>query len=208
MTAPEKDMLISRLVDGDASREDWRAFRALADADGELWRELAEAQRDQAELAQAVGAAVAVADLVEAPVMEHTREKFENRLRLAVRWGGWAVAAAMALAWVGGYMPATTTIGSGPVVPANILPSFGTASDAYKAYLSKGQEEGRVLGESPARVLVSKTPTADGKGFEVIYLRQILERSVVNDLYQFGYDESGQAVPVRIEEAPTGKGAI
>src|ERR1051326_3644014 len=64
-----------------------------------LWRELAEYQRDQGELAAIVASAVRVADEVEAPVQEEIGRQFAGRMRLVSVGCGWAAAAAVLLAW-------------------------------------------------------------------------------------------------------------
>ena len=52
--------------------------------------------------------------------------------------------------------------------------------------------------EMPTRVLVESRPADGGNGYEVLYLRQVLERTVVPDLYRFdGRDERGVATLVR-----------
>jgi hypothetical protein len=59
-----------------------------------------------------------------------------------------------------------------------------------------GKQSGRVLGEVP--VLCESKPAATGQGFEVVYVRQILERAEVHDLYRFSVDEAGNPLPVRV----------
>jgi hypothetical protein len=107
MSEHDKDILISRLLDGGADEavtgSTWDAFRAMAERDPTLWRELAEAQRQQADLAAAVEAAVTVADSVEAPVLDHITYRFSERMRLMGSWGGWAAAAAIVLVWATGF---------------------------------------------------------------------------------------------------------
>src|SRR5690606_10456044 len=96
------EAVISRLVDGEGSPEDWRAFRAMAEREPSLWRELAECQQDHAELCAAVKAAIAVADEVEVDVRSEMAGRFSERMRLVASWGGWAAAAAVVLAWATG----------------------------------------------------------------------------------------------------------
>lgn len=195
----DKDLLISRVVDGEAGAADWDAFRALAARDPDLWRELAEAQRAHADLSAALAEAIAIADAVEAPVHEDMTRRFTDRWRMVGALGGWAAAAALALAWATGM--AGEPVGSSSGDQRASLPgvsAFDTAAEAYQAYLRQGQQAGRVVGEVPAKVLLEAQPAQGAAGYEVLYLRQIMERAVVSDLYEFGVDERGQPVPVRV----------
>jgi hypothetical protein len=80
------------------------------------------------------------------------------------------------------------------------LVTVGNADDAYQAYMDFGKKDGRVVDEVPDRVLVRSTPVATGQGYEVVYLRQIVEKVIVKDLYQFsGEDERGQPTPIRLQ---------
>lgn len=206
----DKDLLISRVVDGEASVEDWSVFRAMAERDPELWRELAETQGQHAELSAALAEAIAIADGVDAPVREYMAGRFNDRLRLLGAVGGWAAAAAVALAWVAGVQTNFGGRGGGAHPQdaessrASLMPGGLTYRDAYRTYLDKGQESGRVVGEMPGKVLLDAQPAPDGKGFVVLYVRQIVERAVVDDLYQVGTDERGQPVPVRVTPASLG----
>ncbi len=200
MNEIERDILLGRVADGEASPEDWTAFRAMAEADPTLWRELAELQRDGAELSSAVGRAIAVADTVEAPVDEHLAGRLRERFALIRMWGGWAAAAAVALAWGTGLRSET----GGPNVAGigAVGPAASTADDALKMYLDKGQKSGMVVGEMPSKVLLETRPLADGSGYEVLYVRQIVERARVNQLFRPTSDELGGVTPLLIELVP------
>lgn len=204
------DLFISRVVDGAAAPEDWATFRGLAERDPTLWRELAEAQRDHAELVAAVASATMCADEVEAPLVEEIHRRFSERIRTVATYGGWAAAAAVGLMWF------TTPAGPGwrgaPAVPGNaasLNPLSGLSADeAYHAYLDKGREAGTVVAEVPNRVLIEARPMKAGGGYEVLYLRQIVERRMVKELNGIGHDEFGRpaAVPLKIDRAP-GRGS-
>ena len=51
----------------------------------------------------------------------------------------------------------------------------------------------------PRKILMEAQPAADGNGYEVVYIRQILERARVNDIYRFSQDETGRATPVPVQ---------
>lgn len=205
--ADERDLLVSRVVDGVAGAGDWSRLDALARADSGLWRELALAQRDAACLNLAVEDQIAGADTVNVPVREHMVLRLSQRSRLVATWAGWAAAAVVALAWIG------VPVASSPQDPASPTQSAGlftTAADALDAYLRKGQADGNVVRQMPSKVLVDARELPDGKGYEVLYLRQILEKTIVPDLYKASTDEFGNAVgtqiPVRV--TPAGGGAM
>jgi hypothetical protein len=115
--------------------------------------------------------------------------------------GGWAVAAVLALAFLGNRVgvinmnaPAANTAGL-TSIPANYF-QVNNPDDALALYRTQGKQAGRVIAEVP--VLLESRPAATGRGFEVVYVRQILERAQVNDLYRFTQDEANRPVPVRV----------
>ena len=191
----DRDILISRVVDDEASPEDWAQLKALAAEDSAIWRELFETQRTCAELASAVEQELSVAEYIDAPVQDHLSIQLTNRVRRGLSWAGWAAAAAVALAWVG----LGPTAGDQGPARAELTPT-----DYLQRYLEKGREEGLVQGEAPTKTLLSAEPAPEGNGYVVIYLRQIVERAVVTDLYQIGSDDAGnpRPIPMRLNATP------
>lgn len=199
----DRDLLITRVVDCRASAEDWNALDRLALADATVWQDLARAQRDHALLSGAVMAEVVAADTITLPEHQAPSYKLASRIRSAGAWGGWAAAAAVALAWMGGLPAGGFNTGAGTGSQASMLP-FGDASQALDAYLDLGKKDGRVIQQLPGKVLLDNPqPAADGRGYEVIFIRQIVERERVPDLYRFSRDETGglTAVPVQVRRA-------
>jgi hypothetical protein len=205
----DSDVLIARVVDGEASSEQWALFCRMAEVNPSLWRDLAEAQHQQSELSAHVMRAVAVADHVEAPVAQEMALRFNQRVRAAIvvgGWGGWlAAAAALLIAWglgvpgLSGPAPRTES----PTLKAGL---GGGISDALKTYLERGRESGQVVGELPERILIDARPVASEGGgrFEVIYIRQIMERVVVDEFFGLGVDDIGRPTPVRLDPIPAG----
>lgn len=197
--ALDRDILISRIIDGEATPEDWAAFKALAAREPSVWRDLAECQQDHADLSIAVANAARLADSIDLPVEEARSVQLSRRVRAALSWGGWAVAAVAVLAFSTqraadsqGTDASRAGLGFGPgVIPVS------TPDQAYDAYLQLGREQERVVEEVPTRILIETRALRDGT-FEVRYLRQILERITVPSLYEFGEDEHGRPVPIRI----------
>ncbi len=196
----DRDVLITRIIDGEATPEDWTSFKALASRDASVWGELAEAQQDHAELSSALGPSLALADRVDAPLHEGYSERLTVRIRAVAGWGGWLAAAAVLLAWTlgaggpqGGVGPG---LGAGGATPqeAGLLRRPATPDQALDWYLDAGRAEGRVIAEMPTKVLLEARPNPDGAGFEVLYYRQILERAVVPELRSV--DGFGRVGPV------------
>lgn len=199
---PDREILIARVIDGEATPEDWQAIRDLATTDPALWGDLAESQSNHDQLRAAVGELVAIADAVEAPIREHAAISLAQRLGLVGRWGGWAVAAAVLLAWSLGLLGVPTSqdnihAGLGPdIQPAQ------SPDQALDSYLEQGKAVGRVVRQEPGLVILDTKPINDGKNIEILYLRQIVERAVVDNLYRVSRDESGRLVPMPVDRLP------
>jgi hypothetical protein len=210
-------LFISRAVDGVATPAQWASFEATARAHPGLWRELACAQRDHASLVREVADATACAEDVELHSQQlHDDESaddylvastgFAGRFASVRSWGGWAAAAVLLIALVaqgtrlaGSSVPTTTGSPAGGTITAG--PNFGSANDALDAYLAKGRRDGRVLGEVPDKIIVDSRPAEGGGGMEVIYVRQIVERARLKDLYRISHDEAGRPTPIPAHEA-------
>lgn len=208
--AIDKDILISRIIDGEATAEDWSALRALAAKDPSVWADLASMQQDCAEVHRACEQALRVACNVEAPILELARHRFAERLRLVGAWGGWAAAAAVLIAWAIGLpdgrdAPARQTQGASlvPDLTRQRVIDGLSPDEAFAAYLRSGAENGRVLGLDPSMTVVRTQPLEGGSGYEVLYIRQILERAEV-DLYRLAQDEAGRPVRIPLQRIPRG----
>ncbi len=205
------DILISRTIDGNATSGDWDELTALADANPAVWRNLAMSLREHQAFARAVNADVTVADAIEMPTVRRAattalRDGGRHQAILARigGWSGWAVAAVFTIIWVSGVLNlvqnAAQPNGSSPGHTAMVGAS---AAELLAAYLDKGRQEDFVIAEVPQRILIETRPNGTGRGYELIYLRQILERTVVPDLYQFNRDETGQPRLVRYDGGPS-----
>lgn len=187
----DRDLLISRVIDGEASPEDWTAFRAIAATDQSIWRDLAESQQDQAELTAALDAELSIADSVAAPTGAHFEHHMNERFRRVGSWAGWAAAAAVVLMWTLGPFQVT----SGGDIAGVPRPQIDTPKQALDLYLNKGVEQGTVIAEMPAKVMLDARPNPDGPGYVVLYYRQILEQAVLPDMMGLdGTDDEGKPV--------------
>ncbi|MHC4993330.1 MAG: hypothetical protein ACYTGC_20375 [Planctomycetota bacterium] len=215
MNEQQTDQLISTIVADEAGEELWKLFVTMADERPELWKALARAQRDQRLLVSAVREAVEVAERVRVG-----ETSVEPRLRLTgdagsdrapkhdrwrwpwlIGWSGWGLAAAVIIAAFTGPLAPRTA----PVTPvAQAPPTAVTPAQALENYLTVGQQSGQVLGEMPTKVLLDSRPAPSGQGLEVLYLRGVLERITVPDLYHLQQTESGQPALVRWKEPRRG----
>ncbi|MFG0246972.1 MAG: hypothetical protein ACF8MF_13065 [Phycisphaerales bacterium JB052] len=204
-----RDLLISRVIDGRASTNDWDRFRALASREPEIWCELAETQEQHEAVRCELAGAVAAADQVDLPVGPVDDTHTRQRLGIVGKWGGWAMAAALLLAWSMGspVLPTTADPGDGAQtagLPVGGLGGIGLTEaepeQAFEQYMSAGQRTGRVIAEMPEQVVVDTTPRPDGT-IEVLYLRQVIERRVIDQAYRQVHDDAGNtiAVPVRFQ---------
>jgi|TARA_R110000782_G_scaffold19101_9_gene52049 hypothetical protein len=200
-TPDGRDVLISRVIDAEATAEDWRAFRALASEDPGVWRDLADEQQRHERLCEGFRAAVCVADGVSLPLSGSDATPLQRRLDATARWGGWAAAAALVLVWATA-LPRAGAENPG-LLRSSLLPrgpslSEATPDEALARYLAAGQNAGVVVGEVPDRVVVETNARDDGS-VEVLYVRQIIERRVTDQIYREIRDDTGRLVPVPVK---------
>ena len=197
MNQPREELLISlviaQIVDGDAGAGEWDELSALGADDPAIWRRLADSLRDHKSFARAVNASVAQAEMVELPAVPQQTARPKSVLRFPTwpSWSGWAVAAMVTLAATGYMLMNESQTG---------MTAAQSTPDLLQAYLDQGRQEQSVIGELPERVLIDMQPSATGTGYDLLYLRPILERTHVPDLYRYeGRDELGRPTLVRYE---------
>lgn len=227
MTEERVDLLISRAVDCLATGGEWEELAGLAGSDPTLWRQVAMTLRDRGGFGRAVEGLTAVADRIELPAARpavHTAAPKAPapapwRHRGAL-WGGWAVAAMVALTWgLAVLMARAPAPGPAPapeppsVAERRMLDRPPTAADLASwpaddlraAWLDRGRRENLVLGELPEKVLLDTRNTPSGEGYEILFFRPVLERAIVPDLYEFrGRDETGRPTPVPVRYQTSG----
>lgn len=207
LTPDEHDRLISRIVDGEASGEDWDVFRAVAAGDQDVWAQLSETQRTSSVLSEALRGRAAIADTVELPDGVADPSHLQHRFDLVSRWGGWAAAAAIVLVWFTGGLPTGGDAFSGNQagIGPGITLADATSEQARDRYLDAGRAANSVIAELPDPVVVETRAMEDGS-VEVLFLRQILERKVVSQVLTQSRDDLGRpiAVPVRVQPVTDG----
>jgi len=180
--------LINRIIDRVETPAEWSEFRGRASTEPSSWELLAEAQRDNERMQQLVLAATEFANRVELPAAAESSRSMAFR-RSFSSGAGWAVAAAIVIAWIA-TVPNASNSAPRPVQAAGLAPD---ADAAWKQYIDQGQTEGVVIGEVQPNVLIDTTPLANG-GYEVVFVRQIIERRQVPMLIRpNGHDEHGVA---------------
>lgn len=163
----DRDLLVSRVVDDAASPDDWQQLRALAEYDPSVWRELFEAQHAQAELAQAVQQAIAIADGIDAPVDHLGGPGLAYRLRKAAGWSGWALAASVAIVWVASAMDWRAAWGDQAQVPGpgGSTLALGDAERSTPSGAGTGQFEAFNSTSQPAMGMLARQPQGSTEQF-------------------------------------------
>jgi len=197
-----EELLIGRVASNEADDAEWRDFESVAASDVGAWERLARSLRDELQMRAALDRALAPADDVAAPA-EASPIAGMISARRAGSWSGWAVAAAVAIVWVGVGIFAPGGAGGGDPTPltAGINASnFASPEDALTAYKQIGAQHGRVLDELPL-VMIETRPIGDSGRFEVLYVRQLLERAPVDSTWRLDRDDTGRRAPVPVDLA-------
>lgn len=224
----DDDLTISRLLDGRGKAADWRRLRAITATDTTAWERVIGCSADQDTLGEVMTAAGDLAsqtdlaganaggcgDSTPATLSIERHRADGRRVDRAVRSArlGWLVAACLTLGLVSVALRQPAGEGNGNSIGQGAgLVSLDkwSASDFMKGYKDRAVKDGTLVAEMPQRLVLESRPTADGKGHEVLYMRQFIERAVVDDLYKFGVDESGRPVMVPASlEKPRSAGAM
>ena len=185
----DEALLTERVLSGSADPSDWDGLEALSNEDDQIWYRLAMSLRDQNELGLAVNQTADLADGVDlAPAI--AARSLRSRPRRVGTWLGWAAAACLALLWLTGQLP--TGPQPGPAQAASM-------DEALELYRDAGSREGRLVRELPL-LMIERQPVSGGQGSEVIYVRRLVERRQVRNVYESVHDEWGGAVAVPAQQ--------
>lgn len=218
-----EDVLIARIVDQLDAPEDWRGLDRLAEDDAEVWGRVLTTLRAECHLRTEGASLLAAGAAVELPFGEPTARVSPRRGGGFVRAGRWAAAAAaVLLAFLIGRNvdseSAPTPPAFGPAIdtPELVSSDGGAASPdvsssgaealavekslagAWGTYLAAAQREGVFVREMTPVVLETK-PNPDGSGVEVTFLRGVVQRDVVDSVFEVGVDEEGRPMPVPVD---------
>ncbi len=191
------DILIGRVVDSEASAADWHELEQIADADPQLWGQLARAQRAHARLTDAVEDELTIAELVDLPDPEPIRLPFAERVQ---RWSGWALAAVLCLAWL------LTQRGTGSESQPHLQAGFGagnsqpifvrntTPDDAWSNYIETARLANHLVSELPPMLIEAhRLPSG---AHQVFYVRRSLEQATLTDIAELRVSEDEQGTPL------------
>jgi len=184
MSDTRLDLLANRIVDGRETPDEFAEFRRLAADRPAAWEALAEMQRDDRALRALASAATGGAERVDLP-----HAAFAPSPGFAAA-AGWLVAAALGLALAVPGGGSARPRDGGPQV-ASIGPTLSSA-EALRTYLDRGRAEGLVLEELEPKALLGSRPLPGG-GYELVFVRQILERVEVPAVYRFDARLDGAA---------------
>jgi hypothetical protein len=188
----ELDLLINRIIDGEAGEDDRHRFDALARTEPDLWRRVALRQQDAILLAEQVGEATADASGADLP----RRWLMARRLSWPLTLAGWAAVIIIALTWS---LSALVDRELAPRRPGPIPVQNGqlTAEEHLQRYL----EAPYVLADLEPEVLEVEQ-LSDGR-VAVRFVRRIEEIAFLDPQLQLPVDEDGTLTkdPVRLRES-------
>lgn len=200
----DRDVLIARVVDGEASARDWETLKDLASRDQTVWAELSETQRAHDELVRAVERATAPAACVELPEVDvPVVNVTQRRLDAVSKFGGWAAAAAIVLVgYVGLRMPQFQQAPD-ETMTGSMIPVATTPEEAANRYLALQDDSGAFLRELPEQVILGYEPGESGRT-RVYKVRQLVVVDEVDEVLQRAKDEFGNTVEVPVRVARPG----
>lgn len=181
------DLLVSRAIDRVASDAEWQELEMAAGVGPEPWERLAQTLRAEGRVASGLLGAVAVADAVALPA-PRVASRFV-RLRHGI------AAAAIVMALVAGWS-ARGLVASDPA-PRGENATLLDYDDAFARCVAAGVRSGTLVDELPVEV-VHQAKTSSGNAFEVYFVRRLVERRVLPELYRIDQDERGRPVVGRI----------
>ncbi len=171
----EEEILISRLIDGEAKTDDEQSFEQRAEVQPALWRRLALRQRDMLLLAAQVEKRTACADTIEL----HGLPIFPRRLTWTLSVSGWAAMLILAVTWAvtsGGWRDEGVEEIKQGDMPTFINPHQEVLSQ--QALLEQYERAEWVQGELQA-TLMQWQRLEDGS-VELSYLRRLQERIILS----------------------------
>jgi hypothetical protein len=225
----DRDVLITRLLDGRAGSMGWRSFKHALPADGQLIDDIIDTASDQEALQAAITPHTTRAASMTLEMVRHAapatlpfqvsephhadqadRPHRGTSSKLAGK-AGWAVAACLGLMLLGVIVRQTAGPLGGPIDGSSgASPQAAgigglnlanlSSEQLIDKYVKVGQQEGKVVSMLPQFIVLESRPVSgsDGRtaGHEVLYVRQVLERAIVDDVYRLGKSDTGQAVLV------------
>ena len=185
--ADEADVLIGRLIDGEASTTDRLRFDDLAAGRPSLWRRLALRQEESVILTAAVAEATHAAARRELP----RRWLVPNGVSWTLALSGWAAVIIVAVSW------GVVALSNGDVNPTVIEARDISPEEHYRHYMSAPY----VLGDMQPQVLEVEE-LSDGR-VAVHFVRRIEEVAFLDPNRELPVDDSGELTsdPTRLRDS-------
>jgi hypothetical protein len=189
----EAEVLISRIIDGEASETDRARFELLATAEPDLWRQLALRQQDQTLLAEQVASATDAVDHVEL----RRPWLMPGRLTWVLSLSGWAALITVALSW------GATALMNQQLNSREHGPALEEASTLLspEQHLLHYREAPYVVGDIEPEVL-DVEPLSDGR-VAVRFVRKFEEVAFLDPSRALPVDENGELTsdPLRLRQS-------
>jgi hypothetical protein len=189
----EADVLISRMIDGEASDTDRERFDLLSTAEPDLWRQLALRQQDQTLLAEQVATATDVVDRVAL----HRPWLMPGRLTWVLSLSGWAALIIVAFSW------GATALMNQQLSAREHGPMLEEASAQLspEQHLLYYRQAPYVVGDMEPEVL-DVEPLSDGR-VAVRFVRKFEEIAFLDPSRDLPVDENGELTtdPLRLRKS-------
>jgi hypothetical protein len=193
-----RDVLLSAGVGGDADDVQWSRIVERAHADHGFALDFVRQSRDRVALERLLARATERRAVpTNAPIIVRHAPPVAARFG---GWTGWLVAAALLGLWFHGGIraPQPPERSGSPILDVVHREATAQGGNALDDRFSE---------ELPHRMLIEARPMPDGSGTELIYLRQLIERRVVPELYRLdGQNELGQ--PSLVRYVPSSGGSV
>ena len=183
------EILVGRIVDGEAKPEDRARFDELAAVNPSLWRALAMRQQDMAALTSRFEQMTRIVNAINLPESERSTTRL--RLPWLVALTGWAAVLIVAVLW--GLQAASASHQRGRILPANRDPCTMSPDDHLREYLRAPF----ISGELPPTLVYSER-LPDGRTMLRI-LRRIEEIAYVNGDPKTLVDKDGHLIKPPVE---------
>jgi hypothetical protein len=199
----DRDLLVSRLLDGQGKARDWAALRKTVATDPTAWEDLIDSAMNNEALQSVVQgegqSSWAGLDLealraraFDLPPGDRNRSRWGaaggrersdwlGQFKARTKHLGWPIAAALAIGLATTLIRQRDVATTMPTNAAGIGAAFFTPEQALANYLDVGKRANRVVGQGPQMVVLETRKLPDGQGEEVLFMRPIIERAIIRD---------------------------
>lgn len=188
---PRSVRLMARIASGEADAMEFDAFQSAASNDPNLHVELLGYLADACALRRQSALLETMAQQIALPLEDRRRLARFTPGATILAVTGWAAAALLAvIIGMGSFL-------GGP--PADDPTLAQSVDDAYLRFIELGLQSGRIV--EPLEPVMIESRLADGGGVELTVMRGVIERTRVDQVYQYAKDELGRVVRVPADPA-------